>query len=90
MSKNEFRSRVYTEKPPYADYDAPRKFEAIKGIIASKLMMYPKAVCSYSGGGDSDILLHDEYKKKRQQEEKIAKAMSKVKNQVSMFDLIGV
>ncbi len=58
MSKNEFRSRVYTERPPYADYDAPRKFEAIKGIIASKLMMYPKAVCSYSGGSDSDILLH--------------------------------
>ena len=28
----EFRSTVYTNRPPYADFDAPQKFEAIKGI----------------------------------------------------------
>lgn len=54
----EFRSRVYTDRPPYADFPAPQKFEAIKGIIARRLKEHPKAVCSYSGGSDSDILIH--------------------------------
>lgn len=53
---SEFRSRVYTDRPDYADLDAPRKFQAIEGIIASKLLRYP-AICSYSGGADSDILI---------------------------------
>ena len=35
--KDEFKSRVYTDRPDYADFDAPHKFEAIKSIIA-KLM----------------------------------------------------
>lgn len=26
--KEEFKSRVYTDRPAYADYDAPRKFLA--------------------------------------------------------------
>ena len=30
---NEYKSRVYTDRPPYADYDAPRKFMAIEAII---------------------------------------------------------
>ena len=55
--KNEFRSRVYTERPEYADYDSARKFQAIQGIIITKLKWYPKAICSYSGGSDSDILI---------------------------------
>lgn len=54
----EFRSTVYTNRPPYADFDAPQKFEAIKGIIARRLREHPNAMCSYSGGSDSDILLH--------------------------------
>lgn len=58
MSKEEFRSRVYTDRPPYADFDAPRKFEAIKAIVGKRLIEYPNAICSYSGGADSDILLH--------------------------------
>lgn len=53
-----FKSRVYTERPPYADFESPQKFEAIKGIIAKRLTQYPNAICSYSGGSDSDILLH--------------------------------
>ena len=56
--KREFRSKVYTDRPAYADFDAPRKFEAIKSIIAKRLTEYPNAICSYSGGSDSDIMLH--------------------------------
>lgn len=58
MKQEEFRSRVYTERPAYADFDAPRKFQAIQGIVARRLREHPKAICSYSGGSDSDILLH--------------------------------
>lgn len=56
--KENFKSRVYTDRPAYADFDAPRKFEAIKSIIAKRLREHPNAICSYSGGSDSDILLH--------------------------------
>lgn len=58
MSKQEFKSRVYTDRPPYADFDAPHKFEAIKSIVAKRLIEHPNAICSYSGGSDSDIMLH--------------------------------
>lgn len=54
----DFKSRVYTDRPAYADFDAPAKFEAIKSIIAKRLFEHPNAVCSYSGGSDSDIMLH--------------------------------
>ena len=57
-SKNEFRSRVYEDRPMYADYPTEAKFEAIKSIIARRLIEHPNACCSYSGGSDSDILLH--------------------------------
>jgi 3'-phosphoadenosine 5'-phosphosulfate sulfotransferase (PAPS reductase)/FAD synthetase len=56
--KNEYKSKVYTDRPPYADFDAPHKFEAIKSIILRRLIEYPNAICSYSGGSDSDIMLH--------------------------------
>lgn len=55
--KEEYRSRVYTDRPAYADYDSPHKFQAISGIIATRLKQHPNAICSYSGGADSDILL---------------------------------
>ena len=55
--KNEYKSRVYTDRPEYADYDAPRKFQTIQGIVAKRLLEHPSAICSYSGGSDSDILL---------------------------------
>jgi len=52
-----YKSRVYTQRPDYADFDAPRKFEVIERNIAERLMQHPKAICSYSGGADSDILI---------------------------------
>ena len=55
---SEFKSRVYTDRPAYADFDAPHKFIAIESIIAKHLREHPKAILSYSGGSDSDILLH--------------------------------
>lgn len=55
--KGEYRSAVYTDRPDYADFDAPHKFQAIESIILKRLREHPKAICSYSGGSDSDILL---------------------------------
>lgn len=55
--KEEYKSRVYTERPAYADYKSPLKFLAIESIIALRLRQHPKAICSYSGGSDSDILI---------------------------------
>lgn len=58
MPKEQFHSRVYTDRPAYADFTAPEKFEAIKSIVAKRLVEHPNAICSYSGGSDSDIMLH--------------------------------
>lgn len=55
--EGEYRSRVYTDRPDYADFDAPQKFMAIQSIIAKRLTEHPNAICSYSGGSDSDIML---------------------------------
>lgn len=54
----EFRSSVYTQRPTYADFDAPAKFQAIQSIIAKRLTEHPNAMCSYSGGSDSNIMIH--------------------------------
>lgn len=56
-ANGEYRSAVYTNRPPYADYEAPRKFMAIQAIVGKRLLEHPKAICSYSGGSDSDILI---------------------------------
>lgn len=56
--KETYKSRVYTDRPSYADFDAPHKFEAIKSIVAKRLVEHPNAICSYSGGSNSDIMLH--------------------------------
>lgn len=56
--KSEYKSRVYTDRPAYADFDAPHKFAAIQSIIGRHLLEHPNAICSYSGGSDSDIMLH--------------------------------
>lgn len=53
----EYRSRVYTDRPDYADFEPAAKFEAIKSIIAKRLREHPNAICSYSGGADSDIMI---------------------------------
>lgn len=55
--KNEYKSRVYTDRPAYADFEPAEKFEAIKSIIAKRLTQHPNAICSYSGGADSDIMI---------------------------------
>ncbi|MBQ2348081.1 MAG: hypothetical protein II388_06910, partial [Clostridia bacterium] len=55
--KEEYKSRVYTNRPDYADLDSPAKFQAIQSIILTRLKQHPKAICSYSGGSDSDILI---------------------------------
>lgn len=52
-----YYSRVYTDRPQYADYDAPDKFQSILGIIMTRLREHPNAICSYSGGSDSDIMV---------------------------------
>ena len=54
---DEYRSRVYTDRPVYADYDPPKKFDTIQSLVAKHLKAHPNAICSYSGGSDSDILL---------------------------------
>lgn len=54
---NDFKSRVYTNRPDYADLDSAAKFQAIQGIIITRLKQHPNAICSYSGGADSDILI---------------------------------
>lgn len=53
----EYKSRVYTKHPEYADYDSAKKFQALEGIIITRLTQHPNAICSYSGGSDSDIMI---------------------------------
>ena len=55
--KETYKSKVYTERPDYADFNAPAKFMAIQSIVAKRLREHPKAICSYSGGADSDIMI---------------------------------
>ena len=50
-----YKSRVYTDRPAYADFNSAAKFVAIQSIIGKHLTQHPKAICSYSGGADSDI-----------------------------------
>lgn len=57
MAKEVYQSRVYTERPAYADLPTEEKFSAIQGIIITHLTRHPNAICSYSGGSDSDILI---------------------------------
>lgn len=57
MAKEVYKSRVYTERPAYADLPTAEKFSAIQGIIITHLTRHPNAICSYSGGSDSDILI---------------------------------
>lgn len=55
--KEVYKSKVYTDRPDYADFEAPAKFQAIQSIIAKRLIEHPNAICSYSGGSDSDIMI---------------------------------
>ena len=52
-----YYSKVYTDRPDYADFDPPAKFTAIQSIVAKRLKEHPNAICSYSGGADSDIMI---------------------------------
>ena len=40
-----YKSRVYTDRPDYADYPAPKKFQTIQSIIAKHLTEHPNAIC---------------------------------------------
>ena len=42
--KEEYKSRVYTDRPDYADYPAPKKFQTIQAIIAKHLTEHPNAI----------------------------------------------
>lgn len=55
--KETYKSRVYTDRPDYADFEPAAKFNAIQSIIAKRIREHPNAICSYSGGSDSDIML---------------------------------
>lgn len=55
--KEVYKSRVYTDRPAYADFDAPAKFQTITSIVERRLIENPNAICSYSGGADSDIMI---------------------------------
>lgn len=55
--KDTYRSKVYTDRPDYADFEPAAKFVAIQSIIAKRLKEHPNAICSYSGGADSDIMI---------------------------------
>ena len=57
MAKEQYKSKVYTDRPAYADFEPAAKFTAIQSIIAKRLKQHPKAICSYSGGSDSDIMI---------------------------------
>lgn len=57
MKQETYKSRVYTDRPDYADFEAPAKFQAIQSIVAKRLTEHPNAICSYSGGSDSDIMI---------------------------------
>lgn len=46
MKKEAYKSRVYTDRPTYADFDAPAKFQAVQSIVARRLTEHPNAVCS--------------------------------------------
>lgn len=48
---------IKENRPDYADFDSAAKFTAIQSIIGKRLKEHPKAICSYSGGSDSDIML---------------------------------
>lgn len=56
-TKEVYKSRVYTDRPDYADFAPPAKFMAIQSIIGKRLTEHPNAICSYSGGADSDIMI---------------------------------
>lgn len=55
--KGEYRSKVYDDRPYYADFEPAQKFQAITSIIMKRLTQHPNAICSYSGGADSDIMI---------------------------------
>lgn len=52
-----YYSKVYTDRPAYADFEPMQKFQAIQAIIRMHLNEHPNAICSYSGGADSDIMI---------------------------------
>ena len=46
-TETEYRSSVYTDRPDYADFDPPAKFQAIESLIIKHLVAHTAAICSY-------------------------------------------
>lgn len=86
MAKEIHRSRVYTERPAYADFDAPAKFTAIQSIIAERLYEpnVVKAAWNIFGKSYEYRRKYNEYKGRRRVEEK-----RKSDGQQSIFDYLG-
>lgn len=42
--KETYKSRVYTDRPAYADFDVLAKFQAIQSIIAKRLTQHHMVV----------------------------------------------
>ncbi len=50
--KEVYKSKVYTERPAYADFDAPAKFTAIQSIVAKRIKEHPRVIkyCFFNTG----------------------------------------
>lgn len=44
MAKESYKSRVYTDRPAYVDFDAPAKFQAIQSIVGRRLIEHLKTI----------------------------------------------
>lgn len=78
--KEEYKSRVYTDRPPYADYDAPRKFQAIQSIVGKHLLKHPNEYRAK----------YNEYKKERLAAEKAKRRESSARNVIVLYGQIGI
>ena len=54
---NKGTSKVFLDRPDYADFDSPAKFNSIISIVGKHLKAHPNSICSYSGDSDSDIMI---------------------------------
>ena len=50
--KEVYKSRVYTDRPAYADFDAPAKFQAIQSIVGRRLIEHLKTIQCVQGRQD--------------------------------------
>lgn len=90
--KEVYHSRVYTDRPPYADFDAPAKFQAIDDL--EKIRPFEpnvvKAAWAIFGKSYEYRRKYNEYKEKRKAEEAARMAADKrteaIPGQISLLD----